>query len=339
MKSVLVTGATTPLGRRLCTQLLAENISVLATAIEDESAARLLLPDRVQYAPVDFARTRNLHDLVFGPVREHSVDTVFHLATHRPLDAKGEKARVVNVEALRALLSFCDGHSSIKRFVYRSFADVYRVEQRLPSLVSEDHPLEHAPDTPQWLRDRVEADLLACAKMGMAQLQIVVLRLADIFHGGTGSQIYDYLRSRVCLHPFGFDPMINLLSLDDATSALFLAGAAEQAEGVINIPGADTLPLTLGFRLHRRVAIGVPGPLLSPLYALRRRVLKSDFSYRLNQGRLHFPVVLNGKKAREQLGFVPRCSALQPNRSGETVTTHDEHAPVGHVDDATGRRP
>ena len=37
---------------------------------------------------------------------------------------------------------------------------------------------------------------------------------------GTGSQLYDYLESPVCLRPAGYDPMVNLLTIEDAALAL-----------------------------------------------------------------------------------------------------------------------
>jgi nucleoside-diphosphate-sugar epimerase len=309
LKSALVTGATTPLGRRLCAALLGRGVSVLAVALEDERAARFLVPEEAAYAHVDLERPRDLHDAIYGPVREREVDTVFHLATHRRLGIKG--ARALNVEALRNLLACCDGHPTIGRVIYRSYAEVYRVEQQLPSVIDEAHPLELAPDEPQWLRDRVEADMLACARMGMAKLEVVVLRMADLFAAQSGSQLYDYVRSAVCLRPLGFDPMINVLSLDDAADALVCAGAKEQVQGVFNVPGKDTLPLSAAIRACKRLDLPLPGPILAPLYALRRRAIGTEFSYRLNKGRMHFPAILDGGRAKEALAYVPSCSALR----------------------------
>ncbi|MCC6807487.1 MAG: NAD-dependent epimerase/dehydratase family protein [Deltaproteobacteria bacterium] len=305
LKSALVTGATTPLGRSLCARLLASGCEVLAVGLEAESAARFLIPEAAAYAAADLAKPRELHDLVFGPAKARSIDTVFHLATHRSLGVEGERVHALNVEALRQLIAHCEAHPTIARLVYRSYAEVYRVDQRLPNVIDEEHPLDHGAGRPQWLRDRVEADGVACARMGMTKLEIAVLRCADVFASGTGSQIYDYVRSRVCFKPLGFDPMINLLSLEDAAEALFLAGAAERGQGVFNVPGADTMPLGLCIRSAKRIAVPLPGPLLLPLYALRRRIIRTEFSYGLYKGRMHFPGILDGRRAREVLGFQP----------------------------------
>ena len=40
-------------------------------------------------------------------------------------------------------------------------------------------------------------------------LDILVLRMAEVLAPGTGSQMYDYLQSKICFRPIGFDPMLN----------------------------------------------------------------------------------------------------------------------------------
>jgi UDP-glucose 4-epimerase len=204
------------------------------------------------------------------------------------------------------LLSLSDRHPTLRRLVFRSNADVYRVERGLPSVITEDHPLELSPDAPQWVRDRVEADLLACARMGMAAgLEIAVLRCAEVHAPDEGSQLQDYLSAPVCLRSAGFNPMLNVLSLEDATEAFRLAVYAGGTQGIFNIPGADTLPLSGCIRLAGRVDVPVPGPLLAPVYELRRRLRGAQFSYRINRGRFHLAAVLDGTHARRTLGYEP----------------------------------
>ena len=53
-----------------------------------------------------------------------------------------------------------------------------------------------------------------------------------------------YLEAPPCLRPLGFDPMLNVLSLPDAVDALHRAVRAFGHQGVFNIPGADSLPLS-----------------------------------------------------------------------------------------------
>lgn len=307
MRSVLVTGATTPIGELLVRRLLADHRvrRVLAVAAEPRERTHFKAnTPRFDYVQLDITRARDVRDLLFGRARDLRVDVVVHNAQHRRATDGGRAIHALNVEATRELLRLCEEHPTIERFVFRSYAEVYRARPEEPVLIEEDHPLELSRRAPQWIRDRVEADLTVCARMGLAPLQITVLRAAECFAFDVGSQLLDYLGSRVCFRPLGFDPMINLISTEDLVSGLSLAIEAK-VEGIFNLPGMDTLPLSLAIRKAGRRSIPAPELLLAPLYELRTRVIGGDFRYDLNRGRFHFSGVLDGRRARLELGYAP----------------------------------
>ncbi len=218
--------------------------------------------------------------------------------------------RALNVEATREMLHLCERHPTVTQYIFVSSAAVYRADGQSPDVVDEEHPLDFRPSASQWRRDRVEADASACVRMGMSSLNIAVLRLAEVFADDAGSQLWDYLRTRVCLRPMGYDPMLELLSLDDAARAIELAVvASERAKlnGVFNVPGRDALPLSALIAAAGRREIALPGPLLAPLYALRRRVTSLAFRYDENRERLHRNCVLDGRRARATLGYEPEA--------------------------------
>ncbi len=301
---VMVTGASTPLGLAIVEQLgaLPEVTFVLAVGLE-QPPQQLVADRRLRYIGTDLTHARLAHDLVWGEARRHSVDTVIHAAQHRSANGGGLRVHLQNVEATRALLAACKDHPSIRRFVLRSFAEVYATPHATTHLLSEDDALDFDPAMPQWVRDRVEADLMACAQVG-SPLHVAVLRCAELLAPDCGSQLWDYLRSHVCLRPLGFDPIINVLSVEDAAAA-FMAAARSTAVGPFNIPGADTLPLSRAISESLRFAIAVPGPVMSPLYRLRRRVVGLEFHYSINARRFHFGGVLDGTRASNELGYIP----------------------------------
>jgi UDP-glucose 4-epimerase len=306
-RGVLVLGASTPLGERLCAALLADPRLRAVLAVAREPRERTHLPEdpRLAWRQVDITHARPVHDLLFGVARELEVDVVVHLAMHRANDF-GARVHVQNVESLRWLLAQAERHPTLRRLVLRSYGEVYRVQRGLPSVITEDHPLELSPEAPQWVRDRVEADLLACARMGVVpRLEVAVLRCAEVLAPHEGSQLHDYLSAPVCLRSVGFDPMLNVLSLEDATEALRRAVYAGGTQGVFNIPGADTLPLTRCIRLAGRLDVPVPSPLLAPVYEVRRWLRGAQFSYRINRGRFHLAAVLDGTCARRVLDYAP----------------------------------
>ena len=152
--------------------------------------------------------------------------------------------------------------------------------------------------------DRVEADLTACASMGLIDCEIVVLRCAEALAPGTGSQLYSFLTGPVAFRPLGFDPMVNVATIDDIVSAVALATHGS-GEGVFNIPGYDTLPLSLAIRKFGTVGLPAPGLVIRPLYALRHLTTGAQFSYGLNKNRMHLGLVLNGTRAEKVLGYTP----------------------------------
>jgi UDP-glucose 4-epimerase len=141
---------------------------------------------------------------------------------------------------------------------------------------------------------------------------VVVLRFADVMAPGSGSQLWDYLQSRVCLRPLGFDPMLNVISIGDLVVAVRLA-LTTSAQGVFNIPGADTMPLSAVVRHWGRVDVPVPGPLLQPLYRLRAATIGAEFRYDMNAAQFHFGRILDGSRAAEVLGYQPSVPIVWPH--------------------------
>jgi UDP-glucose 4-epimerase len=317
MSGFLVTGATTPIGRQLVADLLQlrPERSVIAVGVEPRPRAFGELDgSRFHYHQVDLTHGRAAHDLMFGPVRDHGVDVVIHTALHRKIHDRDQRIHALNVGTTRELLSLSERQPNIRRFVFRSHAGVYRIDPTRTTLLCEDDLLELSPSAPPVVRQRVEADLTVCARMGMSRLGIVVLRCSEILTADVGSQLHDYLSSRVCFRPLGFDPMLNLLSLEDAARAVVLA-AESNTSGIFNIDGADTLPLSRAIQLSGRHEVPLPGPLLAPLYRARASMLRMEFSYDTNHRVFHFSSVLDARRAHEALGYQPRHPIRWP-RSG-----------------------
>lgn len=313
MTAVLVTGATTPLGRAFV-EALADDArvrEVVAVGVETGPAVFGARAGRVRYVQADLTRPRQMRRMLFGPAKDVHVDVLVHMAFHRATDT-GARVHAQNVEATRNLLLLCEEHPTVRRFVLRSHSEVYALRPRQPTIVGENHPLELDRQAPQWVLDRVEADMTVGMRMGMSGLGIAVLRIAECLEPASGSQLLDYLQSRVCLRPLGYDPVLNLISKPDFVRALS-AAVFSDAWGVFNIPGKDTLPLSDVIRKWRRIGIPLPSPLLHPLYQLRRAATALDFRYDLNNRRFHFGGVLDGRRARDVLGYTPKCPIPWPH--------------------------
>ncbi|MBN2799707.1 MAG: NAD-dependent epimerase/dehydratase family protein [Deltaproteobacteria bacterium] len=317
--SVLVTGAESVIGEQLVRALVADaRVGHVIAASCARRPSPFTPTARLTPLQLNLASARQVHDLLFGMARDLRVEVVVHLAAHPRAHARGRSVRQVNVEAVRAILALSHRHPTIRRVVIKSYAEVYHVSSRLPVLVTEDHPLNLSPGAPQYIRDRVEADLTACSRMGLANAEIAVLRCAETLAEGTGSQLYDYLSARFALRPAGFDPMINVATVDDVVAALELA-THRDGDGVYNIPGADTLPVSEALALWGTPTLPAPGLAIAPLYRARHLLSGADFSYGLNARRMHFGLVLSGDRARDELGYVPSCPVRWPGAEGGRI--------------------
>lgn len=314
MSRILIIGATNPIGEQLIRDCLADPaISHILAVGRDDTTDTLTIDNhpKLTYIALDLTSPESVQSLLFGAALDIGVEVIIHLATTRDPYKGGERVHAQNVDLLRTLLNLSGRHPTIKRLVLRSFSEVYSVSVRLPTLIREEHPLNLAASAPQYIRDRVEADLAATSMMGVADLDIVVLRCAEALGPGTGSQLYDYLNATVSLRPAGFDPMLNVATIKDLAKALHQAAHSE-ATGVFNIPGYDTLPLSLCIKKWGTPGLALPETLIRPLYKLRHALSGSKFRYGLNRKRMHYGVVLDGSRASEHLGYTPNHPVSWP---------------------------
>jgi UDP-glucose 4-epimerase len=305
-----VTGGGSPLTQALARDLLTcprvHSVVVAHQPGEVNPAERV---SGIVDVSADLTRHRDVQTLLYGVAVSAGVDTIVHACLQPGPREHGSRAFRLNVESTRYLLSVAQEQPQIKRFVLRSFHDVYRTERHSPLLIDESQPLELAARTPQATRNHAEADLIACANMADSRLGIAVLRCADVLAAGVASPLYDYLSSRLCLRALGYDPMVNVLSLADAERALKLAVLSD-VTGVFNIPGKDSLPLSELIHRAGRLGVALPGFALSPLYTLRARLTGTHFDYESDRLRFHHGGILDGSKARVQLHYIPQVSAL-----------------------------
>lgn len=306
VKRVMITGGSTALGIALVEAFLADpEIEIILALGHHEDHPLPAAGAKLHYSRVNLTRIRSLRTLLFGLAKELRIDTVADVALHLESNSNAGVHYSLNVDVTRQILLFAERHPTIKRFVVRSHAEAYDHRSDLPTMLAEDHPLNLSPENPMWLRQRIEADLTVCARMGMSPLSIAVLRCAECLAPGVGSQLYDIVSQPMPMRPWGYDPMMNVLSLPDLVRAMQLAVKSD-ATGVFNIPGADTLPLSELFSRSNPSTIALPSPVLGPAYALRSWFSGKSVHYRSNHRRFHLGGVLDGSRAKEVLNYEPQ---------------------------------
>jgi len=121
---VLVTGASTPVGRALFDALSRDARVERVVAVIPPSSRPFEEAhenDRVGWVTADLTRERDIRSLVFGVARNDRIDVIVHLAAHRAARDVGPDIRAQNVKSTHLLIDLAERHPSIRRFVLRSF--------------------------------------------------------------------------------------------------------------------------------------------------------------------------------------------------------------------------
>jgi UDP-glucose 4-epimerase len=239
-------------------------------------------------------------------LREEEVDTVVHAAffTNPRRDA-GYAHELESIGTLSLLAA--SAAAGVRRVVVRSFTAVYGARGQNPCFLTEDHPLQPNPAL-AWVRDKLEAEQHASAfARRYAEMSVTVLRFAPLFGPGVRTfytRIFDH---RVVPLLMGYDPLVQLLHPDDAVAA-FLAAIDAAPGGAYNVVPSRPLPLLTAYHLAAKVPVFVPHPVAYAgadlLWAAGLGAAPGAF---VDYAR--YPVVADGEKVRERIGFVPRHSS------------------------------
>ena len=308
-RHVMITGASTHPGGALIKHLRQDpsigSILVVDHPLVDQQANGPDELEKVVRVSVDLTRARDIRNLLNGIVSDLHIDTIIHLAHHRGEPKNQVKRRKLNVEGTRELINGAENHPTISKFILKSWMEIYALHSYLPNIIDEHHPLNFSSKSPAWIQERLEADQVAVDRIGSTKLKMVVLRCSDCLCAHAGSQLFNFLKSPVCFRPMGFDPMVNVLSLQDLLEAIKLAVLSNK-KGVYTIPGLDTLPLSQVIKKVNRKSVPIPGPIIYGFDHLMDSLKMGGFSYNLNYRRFHFSGVLNGGNAAKNLGYCPQ---------------------------------
>lgn len=308
-RNVLITGVTGTLGRQLAQNLYFDkSIGFILGIAKDDRPYYFdeYDPKKFVYSQVDITKYRELNNLFFSEMfKEANISTVIHLAFQNRPSQHGEKSHELNVLGTKNILDKCIETPGITKFIFKSSGIVYRVLPHGDVLLDEESDLNFDAEADQWVKDRVDADMLCRSKMDNRKVDIVVLRFSNIVGRNIHSQLNEYLQSQVAVRVAGFDPMINLIDVKDVIAAIRLA-IDRKVHGVYNIIGKDTAPLSVFARQAGARLVALPEPLVLPFNILQRKLGVTTYDYKVDRLRLKFSALLDGSKAERELGYVPR---------------------------------
>jgi UDP-glucose 4-epimerase len=314
MKSVLVTHADEPLGRRIVKVLVHDDAVGVVMAVGNGPAPRAFdrflaeSPARLLYARADLARHRSVADLFHSTrFKAAEIDTVIHVPQHGPsahgapvvsgLPARTAEARLVLQHALEA--------RTVRSLVSIGSAYVYRLEPGNSNRLNETSALDLDPEISAEVRSWIDCDMIFHGEVGSQRLRVVLLRVPTVVASGGYVYLNPTLAGRAGprLRAAGFDPMCPLVCDKDVSRAVRAAVLGDHS-GIYNVAGNEALPLSELGRWTGRPQLPVPGGLLH--WAGRSLALLGGSGRSYPGGNhLRYGFTLDTRRAERELGFVP----------------------------------
>ena len=298
--AIAVTGVCSALGRRLTRRL---HRGGRVVGIDERG-----FPDRprdVVHHRVEFWRKR-----VRDALRREPIGAVVHLVGYHD-DRSDSLDRARNIGGFKLLLDHVR-ELGIHKLVLMSTAALYGPRPDNPQLLGEDAPLLGS-STSASRRGLTELDMLAQSFLWKhPDVDTVILRPVNIL-GPMDNASSSYFRLSPVPTVLGFDPMVQLLHVDDVVDAILLA-LRPGVRGVFNLAGAP--PVALSKALARLGRSTLPLP-----YAVARAAL--DGAHRLGLAaalgtdveHLRYVCMVDDQRARQVLGYRPRFDLDQTLRA------------------------
>ena len=306
--NILISGVTTTIGRNLAIHLASNDLvgTILGVGHHDKPDCFNNLPkDKFTYEKCDILKSRELKNLFNSKILHAAhINSVVHLAFHnQPL--RGEDNHRLNVEGTRDFLGQCIEMPGISKFVFKSSDIVYELTPHNPVYLDENAPLNFDPGVDPWIKDRVDADMICRGFMDNERAKIVILRMSNIIGRNVVSQFNTYFDSKPVIKTMGFDPLVNLLHMKDAILALTLA-LIKPVQGIYNIGGLNTAPVSVFAKLNGRGLISLPEPLMGLANLVQRIFGLTKYYYNVDRDRQKYSALLDITRAKRELGYEPR---------------------------------
>ncbi|MDQ3265071.1 MAG: SDR family oxidoreductase [Myxococcota bacterium] len=300
---MLVTGIAGNLGRTLAKQLHANQERILGIDRRPFPGK----PKDIEHFQLDL-RKKKAEDVF----RRNEIRAVIHMGIMHDPRMSAEEHHTFNVVGTTRILEYCAKYA-VKKVVVLSSASVYGPSPDNSNFLTEDAPLMAASRF-SGIRDLIEVDMLAHGFFWKHPgIQTVILRPVHIVGPNIKNAPSTYLRLK---HPWvmaGFDPMLQLIHVEDVARSMVEALRPEP-KGVYNVVGPGEVPLSAVLRELGRTAIPVPHP-------LARGALGLLFKYRLANfpppelDHLQYVCAVDGVRWRQDTGWKPRNSLRETIRS------------------------
>ncbi len=300
--AVLLTGISGNLGR-MVTKLLHTQERVIGI----DRRPILGKPKDVEHFQIDLRKKKT--DEVF---RKTPIKAIIHMGIMHDPRMSAEDHHSFNVLGTMKVLE-CAAKYGVKKVVVLSSANVYGPSPENSNFLTEDAPLMAASRFPS-VRDLIEVDMLAHGFFWRQPgIETVVLRPVHIVGPSVKNAPSNYLRLARPWTMAGFDPMMQLIHMEDVARAL-IEGLKAGRKGVYNVVGPGQVPLSTVFAELGRRSIAMPQFIAKPL-------LSTLFKYRLASyppeelDHIQFLCMVDGARWATETGWTSRYSMRETIRS------------------------
>lgn len=252
------------------------------------------MPKDIELEQVDIRRRRA--EDVFR--REH-IDAVVHLNIMHDPRTRQEVHHAFNILGTQKLFELAAEHR-VPKVIVLSSANVYGPDPRNDQFLREDAPLMGGQKF-NAIRDLIALDMFCNTFFWRhPEIETVILRPAHIV-GRVNNAPSRYLRLARPVTVLGFDPMIQLLHVEDVVSAIECA-LTPGVRGVYNIAGPTPVPLSKILEMMGKT----PRPLPEPV---ARLMLRAGWSLKVSDwpvpelDHIKYVCMVDDSLAREELGF------------------------------------
>src|SRR5215831_10197005 len=302
MPAVVVTGISGNLGRTLA-KLLHKKHRIIGI----DRRPFVGRPKDIQMCELDL-RKRKAEDVF----RTNGVGSVIHMGIMHDPRMSEEEHHSFNVVGTTRILGYCAKYG-VKKVVVLSSANVYGPSPDNSNFLTEDAPLMAAGRF-SGVRDLIEVDMLAHGFFWRhPNIETVILRPVHIVGPNIKNAPSNYLRLKRPWVLAGFDPMVQLIHVEDAARALIEALRPE-SKGIYNVVGPGEVPLSAILKELNRNPIPIPHP-------IARGLLGMLFRYRLASfpppelDHIQFLCAVDGSRWVKEVGWKPRYSMRETIRS------------------------
>lgn len=299
-RSVLVTGASGLVGRRVIERLASE-----PGTLETLVALDLKLPAfGARLAGVHY-ETGDVRDPALGKLLErHAVDTLVHLAAVVTPGRRSSRQLEYEIDVLGTenVVGACRA-SGVQQLVYLSSGAAYGYHADNPVPLTETDPLRGNETFAYAWHKRLVEELLERERREHPGLVQLVFRPGTILGEDVASPITALFERPVIIGVRGSDAPF-VLVWDEDVAACIEKGVRERRSGSYNLAGDGALPLReIARRLGRRYLPLPPALLAAALRALQQTGLSARGPEQVDF--LRYRPVLSNERLKREFGFTP----------------------------------